>query len=328
MASLEQAISVLFDPMQPQHIKASAMELTESAKQDPVFYKFAMQKILEVNLDLPNSVNYLFWYLQALEELLNRSYCQFPPQAHCEVQAFLQMIIDSRLDIIEKHYGLLNKFALLYVRVVQVDFPEQWEQAFQLPLERASLSAVHAKLFLSVMKIFSEEFVEELGYKSQEQLRRSNILKDAIKEKVLGAAATIWKQLLESGEPNMTTATLQVMVPYITWVPLELSMGFFGYFLNFLARTETQIPALQCIDSLVNKKMDPARKLGVIRDLNLVNFIQGFSFDNFDMLSDIPKTMASLIDSLGENLLDSEIGNEFQAVLECSLKCLANVIYI
>lgn len=118
---------------------------------------------------------------------------------------------------------------------------------------------------------------------------------------------------------------LQVMVPYITWIPLELSLNFFSDFVRFLSVPEAQIPALQCIDSLVNKKMDPAKKFEVIKKLNLIEFIQSFNFESFDMLSDIPKTMASLIDSLGENLLDIEITNEFLIVLECSLKCLNQV---
>ena len=60
MVSIEQAIKALFDPSQPHHIKKTAMDLTESVKQDPGFYKFAIQKILELNLDMQDSLNYLF----------------------------------------------------------------------------------------------------------------------------------------------------------------------------------------------------------------------------------------------------------------------------
>ena len=216
MASIEQAINALFDPTQPQHIKQAAMALTESTKQDPTFYKFAMQKVLEINLDLPNSVTYIFWYLQALEELLNKFYPSFIPSAHLEVQSFLFMIIESRIDIIQKHYGILNKFALLYVRAIQVDFPELWPLAFQVLLERVGRSHDHVKLFLAIMKTFSEEFVEELGYLTQEQLRRSNILKDALRENVLFSAAEIWKKILDGGDITLIPQTLQVMAGYIS----------------------------------------------------------------------------------------------------------------
>ena len=73
--------------------------------------------------------------------------------------------------------------------------------------------------------------------------------------------------------------------------------------------------------------MDPVKKFEIIQRLNLVGFIQGFSFDSFDGLSDVPKTMASLIDSLGENLLDVDSSNELNIVLECSFRCL-NHVYI
>jgi Exportin 1-like protein len=328
MGSIEQAINALCDHTQPQHIRANALELTATAKRDPGFYKFAMQKILELNLDNPNSLNYLFWYLQALEEILNKSYSLFPPPAHTEIQSFLFVIIESRLDIIQKHYGVLNKFALLYVRVIQTDFPDIWPNAFNILIERVRRTNDHTRLFLFVMKAFSEEFVEELGYLTQEQLRRSNLLKDAIREKVLISACEIWKQILNGSDIQLVFLTLQVISPYIIWIPLELSLNFFGDFMKYLNNAETQIPSLRCIDSLVNKKMDPLKKLEIIKKLNLIEFIRVFSLEPFDMLSDIPKTIANLIDSLGENLLDIETGEEFQTVLEFALKCLDNVILI
>ncbi|OMJ90682.1 hypothetical protein SteCoe_6966 [Stentor coeruleus] len=325
MVSFEQAINILFDPSQPQQIKKSAMEMTEAAKQSLEFYKFAMQKVIELNLEFPNSLNLLFWYLQALEEVINKNYKEFPHPAHTEIQNFLFMVVDSRLDIIQKHYGILNKFSVLYVRVLQVDFPVSWPLAFQILIDRAQRSPIHAKLFLSVMKAFSEEFTEEYGYLTQEQLKRSSELKDAIKERVLRGASDIWKVILDGEDQSLSSGTLQVMKNYIPWIPLELSLAFFPYFCKYLNLQATQVPALQCIDSIVNKKMEPQKKYEIIQKLNLITFIQNFSFEAFDMLSDVPKIMASLIDSLAENLLDIEIGNEFFIVFNCVLKCLNTV---
>ena len=175
------------------------------------------------------------------------------------------------------------------------------------------------------MKTFSEEFVEELGYLTQEQLKRSNILKDAIRENVLSSAAEIWKKVLEDENASLIPMTLQVMRHYIAWIPLGLSLQFFTYFVKFLNNADTQIPALQCIDSIVNKKLEPLKKFEIIQRLNLVGFIQSFSFGSFDMLSDIPKTMANLIDSLGIYLLDVEASIELKIVLDCSFECLNNV---
>lgn len=325
MVSFEQAINLLFDPSQPQQIKKNAMEMTEVAKQNPEFYKFAMQNIIELNLESPNSLNLLFWYLQALEEVLNKSYHHFSPPAHTEIQSFLFMVVDSRLDIIQKHYGILNKFSVLYVRVLQVDFPVSWPLAFQILIDRAQRSPSHAKLFLSVMKAFSEEFVEEYGYLTQEQMKKSSELKDAVKEKVLHGASDIWKAILDGDDQSLASGALQVMKNYISWIPLELSLAFFPYFCKYLNLQATQVPALRCIDSIVNKKMDCQKKYEIIQKLNLITFIQNFSFEAFDMLSDVPKTMASLIDSLAENLLDIDLGNEFFIVFNCVLKCLNTV---
>lgn len=328
MASIEQAINVLFDHRQPEQIKKSAIELTEQAKSDPVFYKFAMQKILEISPDNAFALNLYFWYFQALEELVHKFYAGFQEPVHKELQNFLVQILQSRLDILQVHIGILNKFSVLYVRVIQEDFPIHWPEAFEILVQYSTKGKDYLKIFLSVLKVFSEEFTEELGYLTQDQLKKSNTLKDAMRDGVLIKAAELWKQILDSQDLELSSGTLTVMVPYIKWIPLEVTLAFFPYFVRYLSCEQTQISALQCIDSIVNKKMDSTKKLQVIRDLKLIDFITKFDFNNFDMLSDVPKTVAELIDSLGEHLLDCVACMEMDIVLEFGLKCLNNVFHI
>jgi hypothetical protein len=74
--------------------------------------------------------------------------------------------------------------------------------------------------------------------------------------------------------------------------------------------------------------MDPVKKLSIIKQLNLIEFIRNFSFEGLDMLSDVPKTVSVLLDSLGEHLLDCGETPELVVALECGLKCLNNVNFI
>lgn len=328
MASIEQAVIVLFDPRQPDHLKKSAMELTELAKQDPLFYKFAIQKIVELTMDPKFGINLYFWYFQALEEQIRKNYSGFALEAKKEMHLFVEMVVESRMDILQVHVGVLNKFAVLYVRIVQEDFPEVWPQAFSLLMMKIKNGPEYVKLFLSVLKTFSEEFTEELGSMTQEQLRKSNSLKDAMRQGVLTQASEIWREILSSQDLALASATLKVMSVYISWIPLEVSLSFFQYFCEYLKHEATQVPSLQCLDSLVNKKMDPVKKLSIIKQLNLIEFIRNFSFEGLDMLSDVPKTVSVLLDSLGEHLLDCGETPELVVALECGLKCLNNVNFI
>jgi exportin-T len=328
MASIEQAISVLFDPRQPEHVKKSAMSLTELAKQDPFFYKFAMQKISELSNEAKQSLNLYFWYFQALEEQIRKFYPSFPIESRMELHSFLSSILETRIDILQVHISILNKFAVLYVRVIQEDFPTIWPSAFSLLMQKIKTGPEYVKLFLSVLKVFSEEFTEELGSMTQEQLCKSNALKDAMREGVLNQAAEIWREILASQDQSLVSGTLKVMTAYISWIPLEVTLAFFPYFCEYLKIESTQVPALQCIDSLVNKKMDPNKKLQVIQQLNLLDFVRNFSFESFDMLSDLPKTMSIFLDSLGEHLLDLDETPELQIVFDSGLKCLNHVEFI
>lgn len=322
MASIEQAINALFDPLQPEHIKKSAMDLIDLAKQDPEFYKFAIQKITELNLEVPNSLYHLFWYIQSLEEIISRNYTLYPQTMHLEIQAFLFMVIESRIDIIQKHYGILNKFSVLYVRVMQVDFPTAWPQAFQLLIDRAQKSIDYANLFLSVLKVFSEEIDDELENPDQQEVKRSSELRDAICDTVLLGTAEIWKTNLEGDNQALAKATLQVIKSFIPWIPLEISISFTPYFIKYLNIETTQISVLQCIDKICNKKIDIKTKFEIIQNLKIIPFIKTFSYESFNMLSDTPDAMCTLVYSLAENLLDMSLGQEFYATLEDALKIL------
>lgn len=215
MSNLEQAILTLYDPSLPQHLKQQALQLTETTKADPAFYQYALQMVLDINLDHPNALTLIFWYLQAIEDMFRKGYSTYDQSSRQAIHRFFVMVIDNKPSLLEIHFSILNKFALLYVRAVQNDFPYVWPDAFTILIDRASQRETYMKLFFTVLKLFNEEFAEELGYLTQEQLRRSNELKDAMRERVLSSAANLWLQTLNMENIQLISATFQVIAPYI-----------------------------------------------------------------------------------------------------------------
>ena len=323
MSSIEQAIAALCDPTQSQQVKQQALQVTESAKTDPYFYKLALQKIYEINLDHPYALNFLFWYLQALTEVMAEQYPNFSQPAKQEIQCFLLSVIDSRQNMLNFHMSLLNKFALLYVQVIQHDFPTNWPDAFQELINRAYNSEMHLRLFLAVLKIFQEEHAEEIGSFSQEELRRSNLLKDAVRERVLVHAAEIWKKVMESQNTDLKAATFTVLASYTEWIPLELTLSFTNYMTSMINDEKCQIPVLNCLNALAAKKMSPEKKVELVSNLQLVEFISSFNPENFQQLPpDVPKTVAAVVDTLGSVLTDCGDFERVQTLLGIALKCL------
>jgi len=254
--------------------------------------------------------------------MFRKNYSSYDQTSRGAIHRFFVMVIDNKPSLLELHYSILNKFALLYVRAVQNDFPYIWQDAFSILIERAPRRDSYMKLLFTVLKLFNEEFAEELGYLTQEQLRRSNELKDAMRESVLSPAATLWLQTLQSENLQLIAATFQVISPYIDWIPIEITFTFIPFMIKYVSNEQCQIPAINCLESVVAKRMDPKKKLEIIDQIGLIPFLQGINLDSFDMLSDVPKAVSSLIDTLGSNLIDAEVLGHIQIVLEMALKCL------
>lgn len=326
MANIEQAVLSLINPTTSQEIQRQAFEFLETAKRDPSFPSFAMSRLLEINADI-SELNVIFWYLHSLEEILRGTYDLFSDEKRQEFYKFLVSFIDTRQNIFELHFSLLNKFAVLFVRAVEKDFPHKWPNAFEVLMNRYNASDTYAKLFLAVFKVFNEEVVEYSAGKDYIQLAKANYLKDAIRDRVIVGASEIWRQLLTQDNPALVAPTLVVLADYIDWIPIEISLSFLPFMHKYIGNEACQIPAIKCITSLISKGMDPQEKLNMISSLNLVTFLQSFNYSAFDStLSDTPRCIAELVNCLGIQIIDCKGDSMFQPMLELALKCLDNVM--
>lgn len=317
MSELDQAIVALLDPRSTQEVKNKAFAYTQAVKKDPAFLSFAMEKSLELNLEHPQGLHLVFFYLQSIQELVDRDYDRYSLEQRTQMHQYLELVLTPRAKVMQMHGSLMTKLAVVYVKVLAYDFPDYWPCAFERLMEAAT-SDPTKKFFLTVLKVFNEDFVE---LREEHLTPVANRLKEVLRKQVISSAAGLWKGYLASGSLEIATATLLVLADYIDWIPLETALEFLPYVEKF--RDIAKMPALKCLNSLITKGMDGNRKLELINQLGVVAFLQSLHIErlNFD-LTDEPAAAALLVNSVGVQLIKCGAWNQLQTPIEMALLLL------
>jgi len=317
MSELDQAIVALLDPRSTQEVKNKAFAYTQAVKKDPAFLSFAMEKSLELNLEHPQALHLVFFYLQSLQELVDRDYDRYSLEQRTQMHQYLELILTPRSKLLQTHASLMNKLAVVYVKVLSYDFPDHWPTAFQRLMEAAT-SDPTKKFFLTVLKVFNEDFVE---LREEHITPVANRLKEVLRKQVIASAADLWKGYLTTGSMEIATATLLVLADYIDWIPLETALEFLPFVEKF--RSVAKMPALKCLNSLITKGMDPNKKLELINQLGVIAFLQSLHIERLNLdLTDEPAAAALLVNSVGVQLLKCGDWNQLQAPIEMALLLL------
>lgn len=99
-----------------------------------------------------------------------------------------------------------------------------WQSAINILVTAGKQSEILGKFALTVLKVFSEDLVEERGHKTADELAHAMRLKDAFREFALQDIAALLHELYPN--PSLTLMVIHVLGSYIEWIPLEMSMAF------------------------------------------------------------------------------------------------------
>jgi hypothetical protein len=125
-----------------------------------------------------------------------------------------------------------------------------------------------------VLKVFSEDVVEERGSRTADELAQASNLKESFRQYALHDIGTMLHELYEN--PNLRHLVLNVLTTYIEWIPIELSMTFLEKIIACVVQQEQEnwrVAAFGCISAYVEKKMDAEKKLKILGDLNIIPFL-------------------------------------------------------
>jgi len=294
MSSLDQALAALLDPSSAAEVKSQAFAYVAAVKCEPGFVFFAMGRSLELDVSTPLNLHVAFFYLQAIEELIDHEYAQYTETQRSQVHQYLNCILSPQCVLLSVH-SLLSKLAVIYVKVISLDFPEVWPLAFSQLLQAATPAT--KRFFLMVMKVANEDLLDA---REDVVLPLAKKLKEEMRKRVVVDAAAQWKRYLEEDNAELATMTLMVLADYIDWIPLEVALEFTPYIQRFRS-----VASLKCLTSLVQKGMEPCNKLHLLQSLDLLPFLQALHVESLSFeVSDEPAAVAVLVNAVGMQLME------------------------
>ena len=170
----------------------------------------------------------------------------------------------------EKNF-LTKKVAQLFALVSLIDFPNRWQSFFDDLIATCQWSIGNSDFYLKVMLAIDSEIIDsdrELPRTIDEQ----NIImfyKDSIREKCINQLIESWFLLLKennNSNPELTCQTLDVIAAYISWVDINLIVNnrFIEFFVFGLNSIELRESICNCLEKIINKRMENKAKLKLI----------------------------------------------------------------
>lgn len=321
MGEVEKAVALLLNPTASQDLKQQALTYLQTVKQDPSFYQSAMHALCQMTSS-PPSLPLAFFHLQSLEEFVQGKYSALTSAARREMHGFLEGLAGAGESLLSLDISLLNKFSLVYAKVLMLDFPQVWTTGLDTLLRLYPTSRVYRMLLLSVMQMIHEEAIDDETRSPTVDFARAKQLRVVIKEFALPKAMPLWREELER-ETDLTSATLTVCSRYIGLMGPEEALGLLPLLVRLLGTYQLQV--LSCVQSLIRKAMPTEQKLALLGSLRILPYLQSIDFKSIDTEdSDLLKSLAMVTNALGVQLLDYRDRASLWQALDIALRIFAS----
>jgi len=222
----------------------------------------------------------LFWCMGTLVHHLPR---RFPTMPDPDRDAFCDMLgvwLSTVLVAQPVPLFLRNKACQLVVVAFELQWPARWESFWPMVFGLLPRSVQMIDVFLRILDTIDERIVSR-DYVVDRQ--RSATIKNAMRDRCVGDIVNAWYNILggfHKERPEIAQRCLQCMQNYIEWIDIQLVTSEQWVNLLFYLFTLEQLreDACDCLFEIISKRMDdPARKLGLLRRLNVCGVLPGIA---------------------------------------------------
>eukprot|EP00741_Cyanophora_paradoxa_P006603 tig00001027_g6388.t1 len=266
MGSLEQAVSLVFNPTADPAVKAQASAFLDQWKTQPDSWKVCVQQIL-TSATAPPQVT--FWCMQLIQEVIQQRLAQIDASDRAALRnAFLQYLRD------------VNKFAQCIVLLAKFEYPEEWPSFFHdlLGMAQTGVPAL-VDMFFRILNTVDDEIASLDFSRPQQELQRNAQIKNAMRHTSVPALVDAWYTILlgtHASAPDLAKACLTTLARYVAWIDIGLvaTERFVQLFFTFLSSPQLRDEAADCLLEMVGKGMDPVLKASLIERLRLIEVIR------------------------------------------------------
>lgn len=202
-------------------------------------------------LSLSKNAQSKYIALSCLNKLIQYRWKTIPEPERVGIRNFIVNMIIALCDdekVFETERALINKIDLTLVSVLKQEWPHNWPQ-FIPEIVRSSTSSYNVcENNMIILKLMSEEVFDF----SQDQMTqaKANSLKLSLKAEFEQIFKLCYEILVKTTKPSLIIATLNALLRYIHWIPLNyiFQTDLLSLFTNkFLAPADTRAITLKCL---------------------------------------------------------------------------------
>ncbi|KAJ1676026.1 pre-tRNA nuclear export protein [Spiromyces aspiralis] len=325
MDQFEQAVRYALDPLANPDVKGQAMQYCESVRDSPDGWQLCLELFVEAAARSPES---RLFSLQVIDSALTAA----PPRLSLTNVDSIRNIL---FDFIQKRYStdyyytqepafIKNKLAHTIVLAFVQAYPERWHDFFPTLAKMAGVDAASTRInayladfFLKILSSLDEEIINPVVPRSKEVVVRNQNIKDAMRISDTEVLATAWYNVLTTvtsdARPidcttpalrsDLVRQTLRLVGVYASWISINLVVNdhFKALILRFFTSDEFCGDAVQTVMRIINKGMQPADKIEVIRYFGVVDIVGQISASATG--EDIRVNLANLAKTAGCDLV-------------------------
>jgi len=256
-----------------QEVKAKVTSFLRQVEADPEAWRYGLELFLQTQNEYTR-----FYGLSRLVSMLSDEvlYEKLQPQDRVLVR---DSIVRSLENDNEKA-PIRNKLGVIVALLIKRGYPSDWPEAFDVCLAIANRDRAGAVFFLRVLEYVTEEIVAEMSERALSERTRNTAVKDAMRlgplQKIVEFCHRVIVSCVDS-DPELVEQTLVVLREYIVWMDINLILNdkFVPMLYRFVADSQIyRAHALKCFSKLVRKGMEPANKVQMLQQLDLLTLLK------------------------------------------------------
>ncbi|CAG7834393.1 unnamed protein product [Allacma fusca] len=224
-----------------------------------------------------------FFCLQVIEHFAKFRYSTSQPQEQQILRDFLcqwtRFEADNNFHV--PNLGsdssfLKNKIAQVTALVFTQDYPTRWPNFFNdILFSCLQMGETAVDHYLRVLLAIDSEIGDKEINRTNMELQRNSIIKQAMRENVVNSLVDSWYTILTTYEkmnPVIVCRCLHVIGAYIHWIDINLVANdrFVPLFVKELSVLTLREASAECIYGIIMKGMDPLAKTKLVESFNTV----------------------------------------------------------
>jgi len=276
-----------------------------------------------------------FWSLGAIEEIIKNYYNAYDVPLRKQLHECYLQIIERQPAIILCSPYIEAKYASLFCTLLKEDYPNYWPDAFTrllslLKLEvctNPSAKMQYISFIFNCLLAFDREIVDFRDVRLTEEHKKGVMIKDEMRKNVVNDIAFLIQQIIQNYEFLRANSfsvvigqALEVLEKTVDWVKVELFTENLPFIIQFLGIPELQVQAAKSLYAIIDKGMDPAIKISLLKSLNLIFILSQWNPKIPGHNEDFQKAMANIVNKIGlmflDYLADSKVPLSVKQVIE------------